>query len=58
MVGRRSCGLRPSQGADAALAAGRDGQVVRLGGQPPVHVAGAATAPFRDVLHRLRNTGP
>ena len=35
MVGGRSCGFRPSQGADAALAAGRDGQVVRLGGEYP-----------------------
>ena len=33
MVHRRAGGLRPSQGANAPLAAGRDGQVVRLGGR-------------------------
>ena len=35
LVDRRPGDFRAAQGADAALAAGRDGQVVRLGGRVP-----------------------
>ena len=59
MVGGRSCGFRLSQGADAALAAGRDGQVVRLGGQLSEDDSGRSTPPLRgpgDEPNRKKDT--